>query len=48
MKNIFKFTIYVARNLLRARGRYFRLVPFFKGKVYFYDRMEKSFFNVKV
>ena len=48
MEKLLKFMIYFARNLLLARGRYFRLVPFFKGKVYFYDRMKKSFFNVKV
>ena len=48
MKKLFKYMWYLARNLLLPRGRYIRLVPFAKGKIYFYDKMEKSFFNVKV
>lgn len=48
MKNLVKHMIYLARNLLFSRSRYLRLVPFDKGKIYFYDRMEKSFFNVRV
>lgn len=48
MKNLFRFMIYLIRALALRRGRYIRLVPFVKGKIYFYDRMGKSFFNVKV
>ena len=48
MKEMIIFAIRTLRAILRKRTRYVRISPFKKGRIYFYDKIERKFFGVFV
>ena len=48
VKTVIKFYFNSLRSLLDLNKRYIRLTPFYRGKIYFYDRERKCFFCIFV
>lgn len=46
MKYLISFLFRFTKSLLLGEARYLRLSPFQKGKIFFYDKVCKSFFSV--